>query len=162
MGRNSWSTRLTVGRCQCIRIQDITNRQDVRSGLADLYANLGRNPLAICRALNQRVDLTIAGADPSAVGSYRVELTATPCNYGGVRLWFVCPLYIAGRPCRRRVGKLYLPPGRRYFGCRHCYNLTYISAQEGQKRHKSLLPPMPKSTGHGCRRWVSAGLVDRL
>ena len=29
---------------------------------------------------------------------------------------------------------LYLPPGARYFGCRHCYNLTYRSAQEHDKR----------------------------
>lgn len=23
---------------------------------------------------------------------YRVELTTTPCNYGGKRYWFICPL----------------------------------------------------------------------
>jgi len=32
------------------------------------------------------------------------------------------------------VGKLYLPPGGKYFGCRHCYNLTYKSCQESDKR----------------------------
>lgn len=162
MGRNSWSTRLTVGRCQCIRIQDITNRQDVRSGLADLYANLGKSPLAVCRALNQQVDLTIASADPSAVGSYRVELTATPCNYGGVRLWFVCPLYIAGRACRRRVGRLYLPPGGRYFGCRHCYNLTYVSTQMAQKSSRDPTPRTLASTGSRRGRWMPTHLSERL
>jgi hypothetical protein len=29
------------------------------------------------------------------------------------------------------VGCLYLPPGGKCFGCRHCYNLTYESQQEG-------------------------------
>jgi hypothetical protein len=34
----------------------------------------------------------------------------------------------------RRVGKLYLPPGERYFGCRCCHRLTYRSVQEHDKR----------------------------
>jgi len=32
------------------------------------------------------------------------------------------------------VGKLYLQPGARYYGCRHCYALTYESAQTHDKR----------------------------
>lgn len=39
--------------------------------------------------------------------------------------------------CHRRVGCLYLPPGGNYFGCRHCYDLTYRSSQEGTE-FKSL------------------------
>src|SRR5262249_38010382 len=35
----------------------------------------------------------------------------------------------AWRGCERRVGRLYLPPGERAFGCRSCYNLTYRSTQ---------------------------------
>ena len=62
-----------------------------------------------------------------------VGLTTTRPHFGGVRWWFLCPLAVAGRPCNRRVGKLYLPPGCRYFGCRHCYDLTYTSAQEAHK-----------------------------
>ena len=64
---------------------------------------------------------------------YRVGLTTTPLPRGGVRWWFVCPLTANGRACRRRCGKLYLPPGGRYFGCRLCYNLTYQSAQDAHK-----------------------------
>ena len=48
--------------------------------------------------------------------------------------WFVCPLV----GCGRRVGKLYLPPGGRYYGCRHCYRLTYESAQEHDPRVSRL------------------------
>jgi hypothetical protein len=46
-------------------------------------------------------------------------------NYGGLRWWFTCPLGGVGSPCNRRVGKVYLPPGARYFGCRHCHGLVY-------------------------------------
>ncbi|MGH9924711.1 MAG: hypothetical protein ACRD5B_04970 [Nitrososphaeraceae archaeon] len=52
---------------------------------------------------------------------YKVRLTTTPCNYGGKRWWFVCPLM----GCGRRVGTLYKNGG--YFGCRHCHDLTYAS-----------------------------------
>jgi len=69
---------------------------------------------------------------------YRVELATTPCNFGGVRYWFICPLVVNGRACQRRVAKLYLPPGGRYFGCRHCYNLTYESCKEHDKRVDAL------------------------
>ena len=56
---------------------------------------------------------------------YQVQLVTTPCNYGGVRYWFKCPLSIKGQYCGKRIGILY--KGGDYFGCRHCYNLTYES-----------------------------------
>jgi hypothetical protein len=46
---------------------------------------------------------------------------------------------VNGRPCQRRVGKLYLPPGGRYYGCRHCHALTYTSCQEHDKGVDFLL-----------------------
>jgi len=61
---------------------------------------------------------------------YRVPLTWTACNFGGERPWFVYP----GKNCGRRVAKLYMPPGARYFLCRHCHDLTYKSRQEHDKR----------------------------
>ncbi|HUU19733.1 MAG TPA: hypothetical protein VMW72_21460 [Sedimentisphaerales bacterium] len=61
---------------------------------------------------------------------YKVQLTTTPCNFGGVRYWFICPLSRNGVYCGRRVAKLYKAPGGGYFGCRHCYNLSYESRNE--------------------------------
>ena len=74
---------------------------------------------------------------------YKVQLVATPCRFGGRRYWFICPLSKDGRACGRRVARLYIPPGGRYFGCRHCYELTYRSAQEHDGRLSALakLPP---------------------
>ncbi len=63
---------------------------------------------------------------------YRVQLTTTKQNFGGVRWWFVCPLVVNNRACNKRVGKLCLPSGARYFGCRHCYDLTYTSCLESR------------------------------
>lgn len=69
---------------------------------------------------------------------YRIRLAITRPRFGGLRWWFICPLVANGRPCERRVGKLYLPAGGRYFGCRHCHNLTYRSVQEHDKRVDTL------------------------
>lgn len=65
---------------------------------------------------------------------YRIRLVTTQPNFGGLRWWFICPLVVNSRGCDRRVGKIYLPPGGKYYGCRHCYDLTYTSSQESDKR----------------------------
>lgn len=58
-----------------------------------------------------------------------VPLTTTPCNYGGVRYWFVCPLYKNEVYCGRRVGVIYSIG--KWFGCRHCGRITYASQMRG-------------------------------
>lgn len=63
---------------------------------------------------------------------YSARLAWTPCHFGKRRWWFICPLVINGWSCGRRVGALYLANGK-YFGCRHCYNLTYESSKESHK-----------------------------
>ncbi len=63
-----------------------------------------------------------------------VPLQATRPYFGCDRWWFTCPLDVGGKACFQRVGKLYLPPGAVYFGCRHCYELSYRSCQEIHKR----------------------------
>ena len=56
---------------------------------------------------------------------YRILLTTTPCNFGGVRYWFLCP----NQNCRKRVGRLYF--GQKLFLCRQCLNLSYESRNLG-------------------------------
>lgn len=64
----------------------------------------------------------------------RLEITST--QFGGRRWWFTCPLVVSGVACNRRAGKLYLPPGARYFGCRRCHDLTYRSCQEAHQAER--------------------------
>ncbi len=59
----------------------------------------------------------------------RVSLITTQPNFGGMRHWFSCPWLVDGKPCGRRVSKLYLPPAEDRFGCRECHKLTYRSSQ---------------------------------
>jgi len=63
--------------------------------------------------------------------SYRVYFSSTECNYGGTRLWFVCPLAVMGIRCGRRCRILYLDNG--LFGCRFCHNLSYRSQNINRK-----------------------------
>lgn len=51
-----------------------------------------------------------------------IRLSRSPCNFGGARLWFHCPV------CERRVAKLYLR--HRDFRCLACTELCYRSQLE--------------------------------
>jgi hypothetical protein len=67
-----------------------------------------------------------------------IPLETTRPHFGGLRWWGCGPLQVRGVPCLRRVAKRYLPPASRYFGCRHCHELTYKSAQTHDKRVDAL------------------------
>lgn len=62
---------------------------------------------------------------------YKFPLLTTRCNFGGVRYWFQCTLTANGKYCGRRVGTLYKAGD--YFGCRHCYYLSYESRNENRR-----------------------------
>ena len=94
-----------------------------------------------------RLRYTVTRRDGESVGvDEPIALQTTPSPVGGFRWWFTCPLVVNGRLCGRRVGKLYLPPGSRYFGCRHCHDLTYVSCQESH-RYDRLFGHLAAETG---------------
>lgn len=59
-----------------------------------------------------------------------INLTQTPCNFGGYRPWFLCP----GDQCGRRVAILY---GPNLMQCRHCWGIAYQSQRENQIQRMS-------------------------
>lgn len=54
---------------------------------------------------------------------YLVRTTATPCNYGGKRYWWLCP------SCGRRCRVLY---GGKHFVCRKCNSHAYYETQKSK------------------------------
>jgi hypothetical protein len=75
---------------------------------------------------------TYEGKDgPHATIRYEADLRQP--NYGGHRWWFICPIVRRDGGPPRRVAKLYLPSGSKYFGSREAYALTYTSCQESGK-----------------------------
>ena len=93
----------------------------------------------------------------------RIALTRTPCNYGGVRPWFVCPVH------GERVAVLYLRAGR--FACRHCQRIAYASQSDDaigrdwrkQSKHESKLGrgwARPKGMHHTTRERLVSAIID--
>jgi hypothetical protein len=68
----------------------------------------------------------------------RVSLATTPTQFGSPRWWYRCPIVEGRVECNRRVGKLYLPPGAKHFGCRRCHDLTYRSCQESHQTERLI------------------------
>jgi hypothetical protein len=82
------------------------------------------------------VVLTFKGGSEWKSIEQRVPLVWTRCHLGGARPWFRCSASVGGRPCGRRVAKLYLR-GTAIFACRHCCGLAYASQQE-ILRHRAI------------------------
>jgi hypothetical protein len=69
---------------------------------------------------------------------YKVRLVTTKPNYGGRRWWFICRLVRNDGGPPRRLAKLHLPPGAKYFASREAHGLTYTSCQESGKYRGAL------------------------
>jgi hypothetical protein len=74
---------------------------------------------------------------------FEVTSMPSPLGYGRRRYYFTCG-GIESEMCGRRAGKLYLPPGERYFACRNCHDLTYRSSKEHDKRMDMFCRMSPK------------------
>ena len=80
-----------------------------------------------------------------------IHLASTPCNYGGKRWWFLCPI----KNCSKRIGVLYKIPDSGFFACRKCLNLTYKSSKlsgRHKKFGKYLLIPKLKTIEAGFKK----------
>ena len=153
MGRRAWSNRLTVEQCLPLRISDLGRAGVFRAELGTWCScqwtdHAGKLLRFVAFRLvpgdeefylrfRQEVGSTLIVL--RTVVDETVRLTTTLCNFGGQRRWFCCPKVTNGKPCGKRVGVLYLPPGVQDFGCRRCYGLTYLSVQQHDKRLDMLL-----------------------
>ncbi len=69
--------------------------------------------------------------------------------------------------CGRRVGVLYRAPWADYYGCRHCYNLSYESRNESRHGrlafigHVLTLARRVKKLREQRRRWTYRGMPTR-
>lgn len=159
MSRYSYSDRLTTDECKKISISFLKEHNyfsDIDlSGLMTWSKN-GKQIASIAvrtDSSNNYVQLkythTNNQTEENTDIDYKIRLTTTQCNYGKERYWFECPLIIDGKSCNRRVGVLYLPNYSKYFGCRHCYNLTYTCQKEHNKtmdmfKYMTLEPKIEK------------------
>jgi len=125
-----WSTKTTCGEVKRIDIRYM-RKQDLlipgRSGSLSWTRGSESTGNIRYRVEESRLVLNYSfrehGGDWQPVEE-TVWLDRTPCNYGGERLWLLCPR------CSKRVAILYGADVR--FLCRHCYELPYASQMKGR------------------------------
>jgi hypothetical protein len=101
-----------------------------------------------------RLTYTVGRDGPEKIAQdYVVPLVTSRIVSGGRRWWFQCVA------CRRRVGKLYLPPGGKIFACRHCYDLAYTSSRESRK-WDGMFKELAASTGFSFEQVKSEMMQD--
>lgn len=145
MGRHPWTNRMTVEQCPfslCAGdfhrakalVQPPGTWNTISWTRADCLFPLGKlnwqpsDSGASGRAIYIPAQNSWADAP---VDEQKIKILTTRPYFGGKRLWFQCG-------CGRRVLRLYLPPGKRVFKCRGCYNLTHRSAQTHDQRKYDL------------------------
>ena len=129
MGREPWTSRLTVEECPIHLSAAAFNRSRVFRLPAGTSFTVSW-PLSNGSSLGSlRVEMRADWRGPHLfIGDGQIiRLTTTRPHWGGERFWFRCE-------CSRRSGRLYLPAGEAVFRCRPCYELTYRSAQEHNTR----------------------------
>lgn len=78
------------------------------------------------KGLSRKIETALDGATDGMFED--LPVTATQCNYGGLRYWWQCP------KCGRRVGVLYALPWAWQFkewACRHCHGAVHESSKTG-------------------------------
>ena len=142
MGRYYWNKKDTVEDCRSVSISFLKKHDyfcGFKSGSIVWRNNYGEETSSISVTVSTLNDekyiqfyyiITKRNTGEKIECDYKVQLVTTSCHFGGVRYWFICPLSKNGLNCGRRIGVLYQPPGKNYYGCRHCYNLSYESRNE--------------------------------
>ncbi|MBX3420038.1 MAG: hypothetical protein KF752_00640 [Pirellulaceae bacterium] len=68
-----------------------------------------------------------------------VRLQTTPTQFGGQRWWFTCPLIVDGVACKRRAGKLQLPPEAEPAATLGAFLQSWRAAHTGDYKPASLI-----------------------
>lgn len=127
-GRSSYALTGTVEQARRIDIRYMRKRGLLRPGVnGTLNWNRGGTPTGEISftahecSLDLRYRVQEHGGDWESINQ-TIQLSLTPCHYGGHRKWLVCP------HCARRVALLCFASKRFY--CRTCCRLAYGSQRE--------------------------------
>lgn len=147
-GRGVWNRKNRVDEVRSIDILDLQREKVFSRGQGSIWTSSWSRNGEVVASISYRVEAVENG--PSGLRfmyaitdndtgekkdyNYVIPVVATPCNYGGERWWYTCPLVVNGRSCSRRCRIVYMPPGAQYFGCRECHQLTYESRQRHRER----------------------------
>ena len=148
MGRRPWTSRLTVEQCRYLDVTAMHRDGVFRNPPGSMWKAVWKGSNGQIEAqLNYVLKATgcvqVRSFDDRADGGRSFQMHSAghfiEIIFHNERFWFCCPLTRSARGCGRRVGRLYLPPNQRVFRCRHCYYLTYRTAQQHDKRKAALI-----------------------
>lgn len=149
LGSGHWerkNRRNAVAECFAIRVQDLLNDRELVRDVAGVNRWTDQSGSLWLEVSFLAVRNDVRGARlylayfPPGCHEKRdevvlpISLQQTRPYFGGVRYWFTCPIVADGVPCLRRVAKLFLPLGARYFACRHCHELIYRTEPDPLER----------------------------
>lgn len=138
-GRHRYARTPTVEECRHLEANKLADVVDAPVGS---YVDLTWSETAKIRAYVENSDdgahaealrltyTTRPDSEDATEYEYRVRFDYTEPHFGGVRPWFLCP------ECGDRRGKLYLPPRRKTFACRECFDLAYQSSRSSGNETK--------------------------
>ena len=134
-----WHRKTNTGELKSIRIGYLSKHNMLASGFTGSLSwscrgeNLGSIGYA-CTGDEVQLSYTLTDSitQQQTKHAYSVQLSQSPCHFGGSRSWLVCPRV----GCGRRVASLYLAGG--VFWCRHCHQLGYESQQVVQRDRHTL------------------------
>jgi hypothetical protein len=145
MGRQRWTSRLTVEECFSLNVNEMCRAGVFNGSIGARWRYcwpnaLGNTAFSVDYTLEEfpgvamalKLQFEVRDQPKSTTTSQRVKITTTCPYLGGRRFWFQCP------KCGKRVGCLFLPTGGQAFACRLCYYLTYRSSQTHDKRVNAL------------------------
>jgi hypothetical protein len=107
--------KLTIEEVHRLDVRALSKRHHLKSGSILLIMADNAEQLSI------HVEIGAIHIQPM---NQRIGLSRTPCNYGGFRLWFVCPGCQHRRTALGLFNNAYL--------CRVCHSLGYNSQLKGQ------------------------------
>src|SRR5690242_17750839 len=121
-GRKPYSSRILVEDCRVIDATYWMRQHVIAAGSIGL-SGWFRNAATGAGTLDVHYELYTRRGEPVVRVIYCPQQEGQPVEHdiglqttspyrGGVRWWFMCPLQRKGRPCGRRVQKLYLPRTR--------------------------------------------------
>lgn len=133
MGRQPWTSRLTVEECP-VKWPIAVHRGRLIPGFVGVLSWKDDGDGAFDGSLKIEIGTDgrsiisppqfLSLGDTFCYGDGQtIPLSTTHPHFGGERVWFLCD-------CGRRSANLYLPGGQTIFRCRLCCDLTYQSAQE--------------------------------
>ena len=115
MGRQPYSNRKTIGTRLYVTTKHLRQNHYLDGGV--------KSGILRWRGRDDSVEVLVSTvpSDEFIVLGYktgdlihekRALVVSTPCRYGGTRWWFLCPIFIDGKPCHRRVTALYFVDGK--------------------------------------------------